>query len=128
MQQGAARRQGVGRGAGGCGDDQAVCALVRHEMAVHLDPQFHHARGASAIDDYVVHGKGIEDAAPVPHDPGMYQAAVVFLVLAAQHGGEHLDLHPGAEIARHPLAASDVRLGFCNEIYGKKIVQRAEFS
>ena len=23
---------------------------------------------------------------------------------------------------------SDVRLGFCNEIYGKKIVQRAEFS
>ena len=23
---------------------------------------------------------------------------------------------------------SDVRLGFCNEIYGKKIAQRAEFS
>ena len=46
------------------------------------------------------------------------------------------DAEPRRELRREPVGqdvilhdgSSDVRLGFCNEIYGKKIVQRAEFS
>ena len=39
---------------------------------------------------------------------------------------EILTSNPAANVAM--MRISDVRLGFCNEIYGKKIVQRAEFS
>ena len=41
---------------------------------------------------------------------------------------EQFDGEPVTECDRERVQASDVRLGFCNEIYGKKIVQRAEFS
>jgi hypothetical protein len=54
-------------------------------MAVHLDPQLHHARGGAAVDHHIVHGQCVEHTMPVAHDTGMHQAAVVFLVGAAQH-------------------------------------------
>jgi hypothetical protein len=68
VQQRPAGRQRVGGGAGGRGDDQAVGALVGHEVAVHLHPQLHHAGRAAAVDHHVVHGGGLEHAAAVaPH-------------------------------------------------------------
>ena len=40
---------------------------------------------------------------------------------------DYIESHDAPGRAEYVLD-SDVRLGFCNEIYGKKIVQRAEFS
>ena len=88
VQQGPACRQGIRRRAGGRGDDQTVGPLIGHEVPVDFDPQFHHARGGAAVDHHVVHRERIKYAVAVAHDPGVHQAAVVFLVLAAQHGRE----------------------------------------
>ena len=48
-------------------------------------------------------------------------------VTAAVGNHQHIDFFSHDPV-NDAVGLSDVRLGFCNEIYGKKIVQRAEFS
>jgi heat-inducible transcriptional repressor len=89
VQQRPAGGQRIGGGAGGRGDDQAVGALAGDEVAVDLDPQFDHAGGGAAVDHHVVHGQRLEHALAVAHHAGVHQRALVFLVLAGQHGRQH---------------------------------------
>ncbi len=59
-------------------------------MAVDLDPQLHHARGAASVDDHIVHRQSAEHTALVAHHLGLQQAAVFCLVIALQHGLQHI--------------------------------------
>ena len=59
-------------------------------MTIDLDPQLHHARGAAPVDHHIVHGQRAEHAALVAHDLGLQQAAVFGLVMALQHGQQHI--------------------------------------
>ena len=88
MQQRAAGRQRVGRGAGWRGDDQSVGALVGHKTAIDFDPQFDHARSGPPVDHHIVHRGGAEDAAAVANHLGLHHPAPVFVIFAAQHGLE----------------------------------------
>ena len=85
MQQRPAGRQRIGRRAGGRRDDQAVGALVGHEVPADRHAQLDHARGGAAVDHHVVHGQRVEHDCAVAHHLRMHQAAMVFLVLAGQH-------------------------------------------
>ena len=112
MKQWAAGRKGVGSGAGGGGNDQAVGPLVRHKVAVHLNAQLHHARGGAPAHRHIVHGQCIKHAVAIAHDFGMHQAAMVFLMLAAQHGGKRfLKAFKGyvSDEAQAPLVYADQR-------------------
>ena len=83
-----ARRQCVGSGARGRGNDQTICPLIGHKVAIHLDPQLDHARGGTAVDHHIVHGQGVKNANPFAPHLGMHQGAPIFLIQTFQHGGQ----------------------------------------
>ena len=86
LQHGAAGGEGVGRGAGGRGDDQAVSALVGHEMPVHRHPQLHHPRGGAPVDHHVVQGQGVKHALGAAPNLAVHQHPMVFFIGPMQHG------------------------------------------
>jgi hypothetical protein len=89
VQQRPAGGQRVGRGAGGRGDDQAVGALVGHEVAVDLHPQSTMPDVAPRFTTTSFMASAVEHALVVALHSRVHQRALVFSYLAGQHGRQH---------------------------------------
>jgi len=89
MQQGAAGRQRVSGRARGRGNNQAIRALVVHEVAIDLDAKFGHAGAGAARDDDIVDGHAHVNRLTIAQHAAFKQGAALSLEAAAKNLRQH---------------------------------------
>jgi len=88
VNQRAARRKRISGGARGRRHDEAVGALVGHEMPVHLDAHLDHAGCAATVEHHIVERQRIEHGVAIALHAGLHECAALFVVLARKNGGQ----------------------------------------
>ena len=120
----AARRERVGGGAGGRGDDDAVGAHRVGEAAVDLHRALDHAAERAAIDDDVVERQRLVGRTAGPLDRDLEQRAPLLDVASVEHGAErggHLAHRDVGEEAEPSLVDADQR-----HVEGRQLARERE--